>query len=537
VEPAVPQEMDQAPCIDAVGLSKTFGRRRVLRDVDLRVGSGEIHGLVGPNGSGKSTVIKILAGFHEPDVGAQIFVHGKSVDLPMAPGAPRDLGLAFVHQDLGLIEDASVVENVKIGLYDTRRGYRVSWRAERREVRAACRELGVDISPDALIVTLPQVERALVALVRAVIGLRRVDGALLVLDEPTAYLPQDGVDRLFRTVREIAKTGVGVLFVSHRLDEILELTDSVTVLRDGVRVALHQTSKISEDELVESILGFAADRLYPSHDERKGATVLRAREVSGAGLEPFSIDLSEGEILGATGMLGAGYEVLPYVLFGDRSASGQLELGDSVFPLHSMSPRKSREAGIALLPANRISDSGLQEALVSENLTLPTLGSFYRRGVLRHRSELVEVKSELTRYDVRPPIASLPLAALSGGNQQKVLFAKWLRTDPRVLLLHEPTSGVDVGARTQIFSVIREFADRGAAILIASGEHADLAGLCDRVMVFRRGRIADVLSGAGLTEDALLATAFQTDQAVEPKGSADDQGKGGTADRGLEGKT
>jgi ribose transport system ATP-binding protein len=514
---------DQAsqPIVSARGLSKNFGIRTVLKEFDLDVLPGEIHGLVGQNGSGKSTFIKILAGFHAPDDGGSLTMHGEDVPLPLSPTESRQRGMSFVHQDLGLIEDASVLENVRIGRYQTGFAWWISWRKERRRVAEMLERFGIGVSPTAVIQDLPPVDRAMVAIARALELVRvqeqseEIGSPLLVLDEPTPHLPRDGVERLFRAVRDVASQGVGILFVTHRLDEVLELTDRVTVLRDGSLVDTYPTESITEGRLIESILGFTLDRLYPAPVEVAGDRALKVDRLAGEGVEEFSLEARRGEIIGLTGLIGMGWEAVPYLLFGSAGADdGTCELNGKDRDLRKRSPREAIADGFALVPADRHNDGALLEATVAENITLPTLGSHYSGGFLRRRAEIRRVRELMDDFDVRPREPHRPLGTLSGGNQQKAVIAKWFETTPEVLLVHEPTQGVDVGARAQIFQRMRDAADEGLIVLYASAEWEDLAHLCERVLIFRNGRIVSELSGEGLNADRIAERCFSGLQAT-----------------------
>jgi ribose transport system ATP-binding protein len=496
--------------VAATNISKSFAGRTVLRSLDLDILPGEVHGLVGQNGSGKSTFIKILAGYHAPDPGGQLSVCGREVALPLLPGQPRGLGISFVHQDLGLAGSMTVLDNLRVGRYESRLGWRIPWSRERQRVRQKLAEFGLPCGPDTLVSALSEVEVAMVAIIRALEQLESTERGLLVLDEPTAYLPRDGVDRLFDGVRQVAAMGLGVLFVSHRLDEIRALTDRVTVLRDGDRVLTAATADLSENALIEHILGRRPGSLYPSGEVQRRSQCLQVRNLTAESVEDVSFDVGAGEIIGLTGLLGMGFEQVPYLLFGAQHAhSGTIAVNGAVQELPSLTPPKAIASGLALVPANRQRYGGVASATVTENVTLPTIGGFFRRGFLNHRREHEAAASILDDYDVRPREPRRPFGTLSGGNQQKVLLAKWFGTQPTVLLLHEPTQGVDVGARIQIFQRIHRAAQDGKAVLIASSEYADLANLCHRVHVFRDRRIVAELYGSNLTEDRIVECAFR----------------------------
>jgi ribose transport system ATP-binding protein len=505
------------PIVSARRLSKTFGVRTVLRAFDLDVFPGEIHGLVGQNGSGKSTLIKILAGYHEPDHGGSLSVRGREVSLPLSPPESRRLGMSFVHQDLALIESATVLENIRIGRYETRLGWWVPWRRERQRVAEMLERFGIPVSPDALVSELRQVDRARVAIARALEQVRESErhsealgNPLLVLDEPTPHLPRDGVEQLFETVREMAASGVGVLFVTHRLEEIRELTHRVSVLRDGSLVETAPTASTSEARLIERILGFSLEQLYPGSHEIKGELALKAEGVSGANVRDFSVAAQGGEIIGLTGLLGMGWEAVPYLLFGALQASaGTLMLDGKTHDLTRLAPHRAMSVGLALIPADRHGDGVLLAATVTENMTLATLPDYFAGGFLNLRRESRRARELLYEFDVRPRDHRRALSTLSGGNQQKVVLAKWFETKPRVLLLHEPTQGVDVGARAEIFERVRDAAQNGVVVLYASAEWDDLAHLCDRVMIFRDGRVVTELRGAELTQQRIAEQSFR----------------------------
>jgi ribose transport system ATP-binding protein len=498
------------PVLAARSFSKTFSGKTVLRNLDLDVLPGEVHGLLGQNGSGKSTFIKILSGYHAPDDGATLTVSDRPVSLPLDPSEPHVLGLSFVHQDLGLFPEMTVLENLRVGAYETGFGWRIHWRRERRHVRESLGRFGLGhVSPDADVGSLREVERAMVAIVRALDRLEGLDQGVLVLDEPTAYLPRDGVERLFAGVRAIAAAGFGVLFVTHRLEEVRELTDRVTILRDGVQVETAVTADLSERDLIERILGRNLGELYPSAHQMRGELALSAHDVGGTLVRSFSIELRRGEIVGLTGLLGMGQEQVPHLLFGSQPArSGQIVLSGREHDLRRMSPRRAISAGLALLPANRLREGAAQAATVTENVTLTTVQSYFRHGVLNHRRERRAVAKQLGDFQVVPPEPTRTFAKLSGGNQQKALLAKWFSTRPQIFLLHEPTQGVDIGAKKQIFGQIRDLAEDGGAVMLTSVEYEDLAHLCDRVLVFRDGRVVAELRGAELTRERIVEQCF-----------------------------
>jgi ribose transport system ATP-binding protein len=475
---------------------------------------GEVHGLLGENGSGKSTLIKILAGFHAPDAG-ELWIDGEEVRLPLQTGEFRELGLSFVHQHLGLVESLSVLENLRVAdIASSRSRLGISWRRERARARETFERYGLRLDPRAIVADLKPVERALLAIVRAIEENRIVGRGhgVLVLDEPTVFLPREGIERLFSLVRDAAAAGASILFVSHDLDEVREITDRVTVLRDGALVGSVVTAATSETQFVEMIIGrrLAAMAEFEHHDlsgKRVGASVVG---LTGGTVRDVSLSLHEGEVVGVTGLIGSGFDEVPYLLYGARPArSGRLVLGAETHELPQLGPPDAIAAGVALIPADRPNDGCVPSLPVSENLALAVLDRYFNGIALDRRRSRRETGALMSEFDVRPNDPSLPYGALSGGNQQKALLAKWFQTEPRLLLLDEPTQGVDVGARQQIFGLIRAAAEeRGMVVLCASSDYEQLATICDRVVVFGRGRVFRELVGAELTKERIVEQCY-----------------------------
>jgi ribose transport system ATP-binding protein len=498
----------------------------VLHDVDLDLMPGEVHALVGQNGSGKSTLIKCLSGYHSPDRGASLTVAGRDIQLPLDPTQPRVLGLAFLHQDLALVPDLTVLENMRIGRFSTGFGWRIRWRTSEGEVRAALSRLDVDhISPHATVGSLSAVERAMVALARAVQELEEAGVGVLVLDEPTAHLPRDGVDQLFEAIEKVTNAGAGVLFVTHRLEEVRQVADRVTVLRDGERVATANVADVSERELIELIVGRPMSQLYPELGKVRDDVVLTVDDVSGSKVQGFSLRLHQGETVGLTGLVGMGQETIPYLLYGaDPSPSGRIEIGESGRDLATLKPAGAMKMGLGLLPGDRLRNGGVGSASVRENITLTTLREYFRSGRIHRRRERSAVVALMGALEVRPNDPEHAFAELSGGNQQKVLLARLFAGRPKILLLDEPTQGVDIGTRQEVFRHIRRFTDQGGAIIVSSSEYEDLAHLCDRVIVFRDGVPVIELEGRQLTPQSIVEQAFAS-TSVRAGGAPNRQGR------------
>ena len=492
------------PALHLDELSKTFGNKQVLFPFGLRIQPGQIHALLGQNGSGKSTLIKILSGFHAPDGGGFCRVSGADLALGSADSARR-VGLRFVHQDLGLIASSSVLDNLSFGQgFPTRFGTIRRASALRRSVQSL-RAVGLDLDPQVLVSKLTPAQRTGVAVARA---LHSTDGdqkaAVLVLDEPTATLPAEEVENLHVMLRAAASNGVAILYVTHHLDEVYRLADHVTVLRDGYHVITAPVSDISHDELVHHLIGgvlegVRRDIKRSQHDPVEEMVELSVRGLSAASIRRADLTARAGEILGIYGLTGSGRESILSVVFGATARTGgSVEVaGRSVVPR----PHHSIAAGIAYLPPDRKTSGGFMTLTAQENLTLVDLKLFWRCGWLSRRAATAETSYWFDQLQVRPLDGiSRPLASFSGGNQQKVLMGKWLRLGPRVLLVDEPTQGVDVGAKAELHRQIIKVSEAGTAVVVSSTDVEELATLCDRVLIMRDGVVAEELVGDDVTE-------------------------------------
>ena len=493
---------DPTPLLRVQGLSKTFPGLKALDDVSFSVGAGEIVAVVGHNGSGKSTLVKILADVYQPDPGATIEVRDANGNLLDHSAARK--GLHFIHQDLGLINMLSTIENMGLGRSIRGRGLSpVRTAKERDEARRLVARFGVNFDPTVPVALLSPAERAIVAIARAMDGWTGAEN-VLVLDEPTTAFHGDEVETLFGAVRRVAAEGAGVMFISHRLDEVLGLADRVVALRDGQVVADQPAASLDHDQMVQLIAGRAVAELEVGREVRGDSTVLRVAGLGGGEVQDVSFDIVAGEIVGVSGILGSGREQLAALLFGaTHRSSGAVEVAGEL--LLSDDPLAAIDAGVAYLPAERRRDGAVMDMDVRENLTLPLLWPLGRRfGRLDDRSERRETKHWMGLVGLRPPNPTQQLKLFSGGNQQKVVLAKWLRTKPRVLLLDEPTQGVDVGAKASIYELIAAAAKAGTGVLICSSDTKELVSLCDRVLVFEGGRILEEIAREGLTESRLV---------------------------------
>jgi ribose transport system ATP-binding protein len=495
-------------------LSKTFGGQKALSGVDFHLRPGEVHGLLGQNGSGKSTLIKVLAGYHAPDPGSELFVNGERVPLPLPSGRFRALGISFVHQHLGLIPSLTVVENLLLGRMAASRALALSWSREAARARRVFERYGLTLDPNAQVSRLTGVERALLAIVRAMEEMRGIGqtrGGVLVLDEPTPFLPKRDVDRLFALIRAIVADGASVIFVSHDVDEVLEITDRATVLRDGHVAGTITTRGTSKDDLVRLIVGRA---LVPTARKRSASGVAAplavVKGLTGPFINQLSFWVGQGEILGVTGLLGSGYEQVPYLLYGaTRPSAGSLTVEGRQHDLLGLTPAEAVSNGIVLIPGDRAAAGVIGALPVVDNVTMPALGTIFHPLALARR-RMVLLAAELgRRFEVTPNRPTLPVSALSGGNAQKVVLAKWLQGRPRLILLDEPTQGVDVGARYKVFEAIRDAAADGAGVLCASSDYEQLASICDRVLILARGRVAAELARGDLSKESIAERCYR----------------------------
>jgi ribose transport system ATP-binding protein len=494
-----------------------FGGQPALDAVDMDILRGEVHGLVGENGSGKSTLIKILAGFYAPLAGA-LEVAGQPIPLPLHPGQFRELGFAFVHQDLGLIPSLTVLENLIVDRL-AQPGHRavIRWQCELKHAAELLERSDVRIDPRRLVADLKPIERALLAIVRAVHFSMDIDkdgnisqssDRLLVLDEPTVFLGRDEIEKLYRLIRNLVRQQApraGVLFVSHDLDEVKQITDRTTVLRDGRVVDTVATSEVSHEALIKMIVGRNVSIFSTPKHSGAANHALRIEALSTSALQDVSLDLRAGEVLGLTGLQGAGYEEILYALYdGERSArAGRAILPDGrEIHLSQTTPEQAINNRIFLIPVDRLRQGCAPSLSIADNMTSPWLNRYFRGMFLRHRSMLAETRSNMTEFEIRPRDPGAEFACLSGGNQQKALLAKWLQASPQVLLLHDPTQGVDVGARQQIWSVIDRIGEK-CAVLYAGSDYDEVARVCHRVAIISNGIVRRILSGGEVTKEQI----------------------------------
>ncbi len=489
-----------APYISMTGMTKSFAGIQVLKGIDLDVRPGEVHALLGENGAGKSTLIKIIAGLIRPD-GGRFEVQGDEVRFTSTRDS-IDTGIATIHQELLLFPDLSIAENVFLGNYPRKLGGVIDWKIVRARTRALLDQLDShDLDVDAKVLTLSIAQRQRVEIAKALSKKARI----LIMDEPTAALVEADVQRLMIIVKQLREQGVGIVYVSHRMPEIFALADRVTVIRDGAYVATTEIGEVNEGDLVSMMVGRSIENLFPKKDAGIGAPVLSVRNLNrGYLVRDISFTLHRGEILGIAGLVGSGRTELALTLFGMTPArSGEIIIdGETVL---IPSPLRARDLGIAYVPEDRAHQGLVRAMSIFKNVTMASMDKVASGIFLRSGCEHARAASAVRNLSVRCRDLDQTVGELSGGNQQKVVISKWLETTPKVLILDEPTRGVDVGAKAEIHSIMSELVQTGVSILMISSELPEVLGMSDRVLVMSGGRITDEIDRSEATPERVGA--------------------------------
>lgn len=472
------------PLVQMTAIDKRFPGVTALSGVDFTLEAGEIHALLGENGAGKSTLMKVLGGLYAAD-GGQVVIDGRPVMID-SPATATALGIAFIHQELNLASDLTVAENLFLGRPPvTGLLRRIDWPAMRQAARTVLERLGARIDPDAAVGSLSVGNRQMVEIGRAL----TLKARLLIMDEPTAALTETEAERLAQVVRSLAADGVAVVYISHRLEEIFRLCQRVTVLRDGQLVGSWPVDEVTPDALITKMVGRQLTERFPKIDLTPGGPVLQVTDLRLPGSRaPVSFTLREGEILGVAGLMGAGRsEIMRAVAGIDRPVGGRIRLGGEELPPGD--PAAAIGRGLVLVPEDRRRQGLLTGRSVRENLTLATLHSLCRGGLIQRRKEQALVDRYVAELAIRTPHREQSVSYLSGGNQQKVILARWLATAPRVLILDEPTRGIDVGAKAEIYRLMADLVQQGMSIILISSELSEVLGLSDRILVFHERRL------------------------------------------------
>ena len=488
------------------GITKRFGGTTALRDVSLHLDAGEVLALLGENGAGKSTLIKALAGIHTPDEGRILFKGEAYVHRPPRPNEKQRV--AFIHQDLGLVEWMSVAENVGLAQGFSMRGPAINWRETETRAVAALAKVGCDFDPSCRVQSLSRTEKSLVAIARALAA----EADVLVLDEPTASLPADEVERMLVVLRDLRARGVGMLYVSHRLDEIFRIADRVAVLRDGRLVGAKAVSETSPSELVNMIVGREVKDLYVRAKLNRGRETLRVTELSTGSAGPVSFTANEGEVLGLVGLRGAGHESVARALFGAEASQGSVQLNGK--PLDMSSPQVALQQGVGLIARDRTEESVAPALSIRENIFLnPLAVGRLLTSILSPTAEAERALGIGDDVGLRPNDPALAIEALSGGNQQKVVVGRWLATGRKLLIAEDPTAGVDVGAKSEIYRLVAKALEAGLTVIVVSTDFEEVAHICHRALVFSRGSIVAEIATNALTTQSLIHAASASEAA------------------------
>jgi len=484
-------------------MSKSFAGVKALRSVSFELRAGEVHALIGENGAGKSTLIKIITGAVTPDAGT-IKVRGEAVPR-MDPRLSKSLGIAAIYQQPSLFPDLTVAENIALAL-ESGSGWRIlDWKARSRRAAELLKRAGASMDPQKLVATLSMPEQQLVEIAKAI----GADARIVIMDEPTASLTEREVESLFQVIARLRSEGVGVIYISHRLEEIAEVADRVTVLRDGETIATKRRDEVDRGELIRMMVGRELGSIFPKRKITVGDTVLELRNVSSgaAGVHGISLSVRKGEILGIAGLVGSGRTQLAETIFGLTPAdSGEILLrGERV---RIASPRDAIRRGIGYVPEDRPRHGAILEMSIAANTSLASLRKVAPRGLIDRTCERRLAEGFVEQLHIKTPSVEMETGALSGGNQQKVALARWLAIDPAVLILDEPTQGVDVGSKSEIHSLMAELAERGLAIVMISSELPELLGMSDRIAVMHAGRVRATLDRKDATQQSILSLAL-----------------------------
>lgn len=478
-----------SPILEASGIRKSFGGVRALKGVSLEVRAGEVHALVGENGAGKSTLIKIIAGALVPDAGA-IRLNGEPA-AELTPAKSRALGIAVIYQHPALFPDLTIAENIALAKETGRLWHRIRWSERNIHAARLLDRVGCNLKPQTLVSSLSMPQQQLVEIAKAL----DADAQVVIMDEPTASLGEQDTQNLYRIVNELRKNGCAVIYISHRFEELFALADRVTVLRDGESLGTFGMSEMTGEKLIRLMVGRELETVFPERRHAIGEPVLETRRFSckPRGVHDVTLTLRRGEVLGLAGLVGSGRTQFAETLFGLSPSDGGAVILNGL-PARIASPSHAVALGLAYVPEDRRRHGVVMDFPIALNTTLASLGKVSSRGFLAFDEERRFAGEYFTRFRVKAPSVETPVRNLSGGNQQKVSLARWLMTDPQVLILDEPTQGIDVGAKAEIYALINELAGRGLAILLISSELPEILGLSDRIAVMHQGRIAGVLN-------------------------------------------
>jgi rhamnose transport system ATP-binding protein len=489
--------------LQAIGITKSYGGVRALRAASFELRKGEVHALVGENGAGKSTLVKIFTGAIEPDSGV-VEVDGGQVES-ITPTLAKSLGIAAIYQQPALFPQLSVAENIGLALEGNAAFKRVDWHQRREHAKELLQRIGARIDPDQDAASLSLPEQQMVEIAKALGASAKV----FIMDEPTASLSEREVDQLFRIIAELRAQGAGIIYISHRLDELSRISDRVTVLRDGETIATHEMRDLDKPSIIRLMVGRDVSAIFPNRPVTAGDTVLEVRKLGSrlAGVSDISFSLRRGEILGLAGLVGAGRSELARTLFGLTPAdSGDVLLRGERVRIDS--PQSAIAKGIAYVPEDRRRHGLVEGMTIAENTTLANLDAVSHSGLIDFAKEHATAQQFANRLAIKAPSVDVTVNTLSGGNQQKVVLSRWLAITPAVLILDEPTQGIDVGAKSEVHKLMSDMAEQGMAILMISSELPEILGMSDRIAVMAQGRITGIMDGVEATQEKILALAL-----------------------------
>ncbi len=489
--------------LQMTNISKSFSGVHALRGVHLELRPGEVHALLGENGAGKSTLVKVITGVHQPDSG-EIYFNAQRIHLT-DPREATALGISAIYQELSIFPDLDIAENIFVGRRPKRAGGLVDWRRMYREAGALLDSLGVHLNLKTRARYLSIAQQQMVEIARAL----SVNARILIMDEPTSALTLNEVAELFEIVRRLREKGTAILFISHRLEELFEIGDRVTVLRDGAYVDTRSMGGVTQEELIRMMVGRTVSDLFPKKEVQQGEVILRVKNLSRVGaFKDVSFELHKGEILGLAGLIGAGRTEVSQALFGVAPADGgTIEIeGRSV---QITNPQQAMQYGLALVPEDRQHHGLVLPMDIADNVMLPRLSRFTKRGWLAAKQARQAAHEAATQLEVKATTVWQKARELSGGNQQKVVLAKWLSTKPRILILDEPTRGIDVGTKAAVHSLMGDLAAQGIAILMISSELPEVLGMSDRILVMHEGHVTGLFDRAEATQEKIMTAATQ----------------------------
>jgi rhamnose transport system ATP-binding protein len=490
-----------APLVALRDASKSYGAVRALRDAKLALRSGEVRAVMGENGAGKSTLVKVLGGVIRRDAG-DMLVDGQAVDFH-SPHDARDAGIAVIYQEPTLFPDLSIAENVVMGYHPLGSLRRIDRGEMQRRVQALLDRLGVRLDPERPVRGLSIADQQIVEIAKAL----SFEARVLIMDEPTAALSGPEVERLFTVVKALREEGAAILFISHRLEEVFAICDTVTVMRDGAVVHDARIADMTPDEMVRRMVGRELSALFPKQDTEIGAAVLQVHRLTREGVfSDISFTVRAGEIVALAGLVGAGRSEVARAIFGiDKPDAGHVEVDGRRIPAGK--PLAAMEAGIGFVPEDRRQQGLVMDLSIARNATMTRMGTLARLGLIRSAAESRLAREWATRLQLKFHRLEDPAGFLSGGNQQKVVLAKWLATEPKLLIVDEPTRGIDVGTKAEVHRLMSELANRGLAVLMISSELPEVLGMADRVLVMYEGRLTDELSRAEADEESVIRAA------------------------------